>query len=314
MKMKVLVTGGAGFIGSHIVDGLIKDGFRVVVVDDLSSGKEGNINKKADFYKLEIQDPGLESVFQKERPDYISHQAAQIDVRRSVSDPLFDAEVNVLGSINVLQNCVKYKVKKIIFASSGGAVYGEQDLIPAPETHSLKPISPYGITKLVIEHYLYYYKVVNGLSSVALRYANVYGPRQDPYGEAGVVAIFIQKMLNGGQPLINGDGNQTRDFVYVQDVVRANILAIKNDSDENVFNIGTGIETSVNNVFHYLKKVINPSIQEKHGPAKKGEQRVSVIDCAKAKEVLHWEPRVSISEGLKLTCDYFKTYKKTYNI
>jgi UDP-glucose 4-epimerase len=314
MKTKVLVTGGAGFIGSHIVDGLIKEGFKVIVVDDLSSGKEENINKKAEFYKLDIQDNGLESVFQKEKPDYVSHQAAQIDVRRSVSDPLFDARVNILGSINVLQNCLKYKIKKVIFASSGGAIYGEQELFPAPETHPLKPVSPYGITKLVTEHYLYYYKVVHGLSSVALRYANVYGPRQYPYGEAGVVAIFIQKMLNGGQPLINGDGNQTRDFVFVQDVVRANILAVMNDSDENVFNIGTGIETSINQIFHFVKEVIAPNIQEKHGPAKQGEQRKSVIECTKAKEILNWEPKTSISDGLRMTCDYFRTEKKSYHI
>jgi UDP-glucose 4-epimerase len=314
MKTKVLVTGGAGFIGSHIVDGLIKEGFKVIVVDDLSSGKEENINKKAEFYKLDIQDNGLESVFQKEKPDYVSHQAAQIDVRRSVSDPLFDARVNILGSINVLQNCLKYKIKKVIFASSGGAIYGEQELFPAPETHPLKPVSPYGITKLVTEHYLDYYKVVHGLSSVALRYANVYGPRQYPYGEAGVVAIFIQKMLNGGQPLINGDGNQTRDFVFVQDVVRANILAVMNDSDENVFNIGTGIETSINQIFHFVKEVIAPNIQEKHGPAKQGEQRKSVIECTKAKEILNWEPKTSISDGLRMTCDYFRTEKKSYHI
>jgi len=308
--MKVLVTGGAGFIGSHIVDRLIDEGFEVVVLDDLSSGNEKNINKKAKFYKLDIQDEELESIFQKEQPDYVSHQAAQIDVRRSVSDPAFDAKINVLGTINVLQNCLKYKVKKVIFASSGGAIYGEQETFPAPETHPLRPISPYGITKLTVEHYLYYYKNIFELDYVALRYANVYGPRQDPFGEAGVVAIFIQKMLNGEQPIINGDGNQTRDFVYVEDVARANILAIKNNSSENVFNIGTGLETSVNQIFYHIRGIINPSIEEKHGSPKQGEQLRSVIEYKKAKKILHWEPQISLKDGIKKTCEYFSGKNK----
>ncbi len=305
--MKVLVSGGAGFIGSHIADSLIEEGYEVVVVDDLSSGKEKNINKKAKFYKLDIQDPKLESVFKQERPHYVSHHAAQIDVRRSVSDPIFDAKINVLGTINILQNCIKYKVKKVIFASSGGAIYGEQEIFPAPETHPLRPISPYGITKLVVEHYLHYYKIIHGLDYVALRYANVYGPRQDPFGEAGVVAIFIQKMLKGAHPVINGDGKQTRDFVYVGDVVRANVLAMTNNMPDNIFNIGTGIETSVNQIFNHLKDIINPSIEEKHGPPKQGEQRRSVIGCTKAKKILRWEPRTSLMSGLEKTVEYFSS-------
>ncbi len=303
--MRVLMTGGAGFIGSHIVDRLLTEGYEVVVVDDLSTGKERNINKQAKFYRLDIQDPVLESVFQKEQPDYVDHHAAQIDVRRSVSDPGFDAKVNVLGTINILQNCVKYKVKKVVFASSGGAIYGEQEVFPAPETHPLRPISPYGITKLVAEHYLYYYKVVYGLDYVSLRYANVYGPRQDPFGEAGVVAIFIQKMLKEEQPTINGDGDQTRDFVYVEDVVSANMLAIKNNTPVNIFNIGTGKETTIKQIFNSLKETINLSINEERGPAKQGEQLRSVLNCTRAKEFLHWEPRIDILEGLKRTCEYF---------
>jgi len=305
--MKVLVTGGAGFIGSHIVDRLIDEGYDVVVIDDLSSGREKNINKKAKFYRLDIQDSELEAVFQKENPDFVNHHAAQKDVRLSVSDPVFDAKINILGTINLLQNCVKYKVKKVIFASSGGAIYGEQEVFPATETHPLRPISPYGITKLVAEHYLYYYKTIFGLDYAALRYANVYGPRQDPLGEAGVVAIFIQKMLDGEQPIINGDGAQTRDFVYVEDVVQANVLAITNNISENVFNIGTGVETSINQIFNYLKEIINPFIEEQHGPSKQGEQQRSVIEYAKAKEILNWEPIVSLIEGLKKTCEYFKS-------
>jgi UDP-glucose 4-epimerase len=310
MKMKVLVTGGAGFIGSHIVDRLITKGYDVIIVDNLSTGKEKNINRKAKFYKLDIQNPELESVFQKEQPDYVNHHAAQIDVRCSFTDPIFDAKVNILGTINLLQNCVKYKVKKLIFASSGGAIYGEQEIFPAPETHPLRPISPYGISKLVAEHYLYYYKTIYGLDYVSLRYSNVYGPRQDPFGEAGVVAIFIQKMLNGKQPIIHGDGEQTRDFIYVEDVVEANILAMKSNTSENIFNIGTGIETTINRLFNYLKKIINPSIKEIHGPLKFLEQRRSAISCTKAREVLHWQPKTPLINGLQETCRYFERYFK----
>lgn len=226
-------------------------------------------------------------------------------MRRSVSDPLFDAKINILGTINILQNCVKYKVKKVIFASSGGAIYGEQTIFPAPETHPLKPVSPYGIAKLVAEHYLHYYKTAHGLDYVSLRYANVYGPRQDPFGEAGVVAIFIQKMLNGEQPLICGDGEQTRDFVYVEDVVRANIIAMKGCFSGCEFNIGTGIETSVNKLFNNLGEIINPSIKAKYVAAKKGEQRRSSLDYAKAESVIKWAPQINFPDGLKRTSDYF---------
>lgn len=304
--MKVLVTGGAGFIGSHVVDRLIDEGYEVVIIDDLSSGSEKNINRKAEFYKLDIQDSKLESVFQKEKPDFVNHHAAQIDVRRSVSDPLFDAGINVLGTINILRNCIKYKIKKVIFASSGGAVYGEQKVFPAPESHQLKPVSPYGITKLAGENYLYYYKTVHGLDYTALRYANVYGPRQNPFGEAGVIAIFIQKILNGGQPVVNGDGSQTRDYIYVEDVVNANILAMTDNTSDRALNIGTGIETSVNGIFNHIKEIIGRDMEEKHGPAKTGEQKRSVLECSKAKETLHWEPETSLTAGLKKTCNYFK--------
>lgn len=305
--MKVLVTGGAGFIGSHIVDMLIEEGYDVVVVDNLSSGSEKNLNTKAKFYKMDIQDPKLELIYKDEKPDYVCHHAAQIDVRLSVSDPILDAKINVLGAINVFQNSLNHNVKKIVFASSGGAIYGEQEIFPAPESHPLRPISPYGITKLVAEQYLFYYKTVFNLDYVALRYANVYGPRQDPYGEAGVVAIFIQKMLKGEQPVINGDGMQTRDFVYVKDVARANVLAIENNVSENIFNIGTSVETSVNEIFNHIREAINHSVKEKHGPSNKGEQRRSIIDYSRAKKVLCWEPVHMLEDGLKYTCDYFKS-------
>lgn len=277
------------------------------MIDDLSRGKEANINPKAKFYKLDIQSPKIEAVFHKEKPDYVNHQAAQIDVRRSVSDPVFDAKINILGTINILQNCVNFKVKRVIFASSGGAIYGEQTIFPATETHPLKPISPYGIAKLVAEHYLHYYKTVHGLDYVSLRYANVYGPRQDPFGEGGVVAIFIQKMLNGEQPVINGDGKQTRDFVYVEDVVRANTLAINGRISGLALNIGTGIETSVNQVFNCLAEIIKPAVKAKHIASKKGEQRRSALDYAKAKSTIRWKPQTHFFDGLKRTSEYFES-------
>jgi UDP-glucose 4-epimerase len=262
---------------------------------------------------LDIQDSKLETIFQKERPDYVNHQAAQVNVRRSVADPVFDARVNILGSINVFQNCVKYKVKKVVFASSGGAIYGEQDLFPAPESHPLQPVSPYGITKLVAERYLYYYKKVFDLDYTCLRYANVYGPRQDPFGEAGVVAVFAQTILNGEQPVVNGDGEQTRDFVYVSDVARANLLSMKINIPENVFNIGTGKEISINNIFQDLITIMNSTIKEKHGDTKLGEQRRSCLDSTMASRILNWKPEISIMDGLRNTCQYFQSNVKWVN-
>ena len=301
------MTGGAGFIGSHIVDSLIEEGYDVAVVDDLSTGRQEYINKEAKFYKLDIQNKDdLESIFKEVKPEYVNHQAAQKDVRNSVDDPFHDARINILGTINLLQHCIKYKVKKVVFASSGGAIYGEQVIFPAPETHPAKPISPYGIAKLVGEHYLYYYKALFGLDYVSLRYSNVYGPRQDPHGEAGVVAIFTKKMLEGERPVINGDGEQTRDYIYVGDVVRANILTMKNDYEESEFNIGTSIETSVNQIFDYLRNFINPAITEEYGPPKLGEQKRSVINFTKAKEILKWMPETTVNDGLKKTCEYFQ--------
>ncbi len=313
-KLKILVTGGAGFIGSSIVDRLIADNYEVAVVDDLSSGMEENINKKARFYKLNIQDPEIETVFKKEHPDIINHQAAQIDVRRSIDDPLYDAGTNVLGTINILQNCIRHKIKKVIFASSGGAVYGEQQTFPASESHPLRPISPYGITKMITEQYLYYYKTVFGLDYTSLRYSNVYGPRQDPFGEAGAIAIFIQKMLDNEQVVINGSGEQTRDFVFVEDVVEANILAIKNSFSESIFNIGTGTETTINEIFRNLKEITGLSTENTYGPPKAGEQLRSVIECTKAEKILNWRPEISLSDGLKRTCEYFKRKNEEHRI
>jgi len=235
--MKVMVTGGAGFIGSHLVDRLIQEGHEAVVVDNLSTGKRKQVNRAARFYKLDVQSPRLERVFRKERPSVLMHLAAQMDIRRSVEDPIFDAQSNILGTINVLEQAVHHGSRKVVFASSGGAIYGEQEVFPAPESHPTRPLSPYGISKLAGEFYLAYYQQYTGIQYVSLRYSNVYGPRQDPHGEAGVVAIFTQKMLSGEQPIVNGTGRQTRDFVFVEDVVDAHLAVMGKDA-QGCYNAG----------------------------------------------------------------------------
>ncbi len=303
--MKILVTGGAGFIGSHITDAYVQQGHTVVVVDDLSSGSKQNVNPHAKFIHLDIRDNRLEEVFRSERFDVVNHHAAQMDVRKSVADPQFDASVNVIGGLNVFENARKHGVRKIIFSSTGGAIYGEQDYFPADEVHPLRPLSPYGITKLCTEKYLYYYREVHGINHVILRYANIYGPRQNPHGEAGVVAIFASKMIRGEQPVVNGDGTQTRDYTFVGDVVRANLASLEyNGSD--TFNVGTGVENDVNFLFQTLSRHLNPSCAEQHGPAKLGEQMRSVISYAKIQKALGWSPAVPLAEGLRLTAEYFK--------
>lgn len=303
--MNILVTGGAGFIGSHVVDAYTSEGHSVIVIDDLSTGVKENINPKAEFYQLDIRSPEIKNVFKHRSIDVVNHHAAQMDVRRSVADPQFDASVNVLGGLNIFETARQAGVKKFIFSSTGGAIYGEQDYFPADEDHPVRPLSPYGITKLVTEKYLFYYKEVHGIDHVILRYANIYGPRQNPQGEAGVVAIFAKKMIQGQRPIINGDGKQTRDYTYVGDVVKANLFALKH-AGSDIFNIGTGIETDVNEIFHILRGFLNPSCPEEHGPAKQGEQRRSVISAKKIQQQLGWSPRTMLSEGLRLTGEYFK--------
>lgn len=305
--MKILVTGGAGFIGSQVADRYLTEGHEVIVVDDLSTGKTKNINPKARFYHLDICHPDLENIFINENPEVVNHHAAQIDVRKSVANPVFDARVNILGMINLLEKSLKYGVKRFIFASSGGAIYGEQPegTPPPDEDTPLRPVSPYGVAKAAGELYLYYYQIMQGLNYVALRYGNVYGPRQDPFGEAGVVAIFTKKLLSGDQPLINGDGTQTRDYVFVEDVVEANVRAL-DFSISGAFNIGTGIETNVNQLFRMLVEITGKSVAEIHGPPKPGEQKRSVLNCQKAHNLLKWKPKVSLVDGLRQTVEYFK--------
>ena len=303
--MNILVTGGAGFIGSNIVDAYLQAGHTVVIVDDLSTGSIKNVNPKAKFHNIDLRDPAVENVFKEIHIDVINHHAAQMDVRKSVADPKFDASVNILGMLNLFEAGMRHGVKKIIFASTGGAIYGEQDYFPADEQHPLRPLSPYGITKLATEKYLFYYHAVHDIQHTILRYANIYGPRQNPHGEAGVVAIFADKMLRGEQPVINGDGKQTRDYVYVSDVVRANVLALSHSSSD-ILNIGTGKENDVNTLFHIIKKFSGATCEEKHGQAKIGEQLRSVIDHAKAKKILGWEPAVTLEEGLRKTVEFFR--------
>ena len=304
--MNILVTGGAGFIGSHIVDAYVEAGHKVIVLDNLSTGQIENINKNAHFVQMDIRDKKIESVFKEHQIEAVSHQAAQMDVRLSVEDPIFDADNNVIGMLNILQNCVKHKVEKIIFSSSGGAIYGEQDYFPADESHPLQPCSPYGITKLVGEKYLFFYSLNYGLKYTALRYANVYGPRQNPHGEAGVVAIFATKLLQGEQPIINGDGKQTRDFVFIKDVVKANVLALENKNDQ-IINVGTSIESTVNDIYAELNSSTGANKPEEHGPGKEGEQFRSVIAYDKAKKVMNWSPSFTLKEGISETVDFFKS-------
>lgn len=307
--MNILVTGGAGFIGSHIVDALVKKGHHVVVVDNLSTGKKENVNADAVLIELDINDPEILEIFKREKIDVVFHVAAQIDVRKSVANPVDDARQNILGSINVLEACKTYGVKKIIFSSTGGAIYGDTDIIPTPETHIEQPISPYGIAKLAVEKYLHYYHVVHGLNYTILRYANVYGPRQNSKGEAGVVSIFCDQLVAGASPVINGDGTQTRDYVYVGDVVNANLVAF--DANKiGKFNIGTGVETDINKLSALLIDALGALITFSHGPGKPGEQRRSLLDCSSAKKELGWQPIIELKEGLAKTLEYFKESKK----
>jgi len=304
--LKILVTGGAGFIGSNVVDALIDLGHEVAVVDNLSTGFRKNINPKARFYQLSIRDNELSEVFEREKPELVNHHAAQIDVRKSADDPIDDAEINILGSLNLLTNCVRSGVKRVVYSSTGGAIYGEAQYIPADENHPVNPISQYGVSKHTVEHYLYLYSTLYEIDYVILRYANVYGPRQNPFGEAGVVAIFATQMLTGQQPTIFGRGDKTRDYVHVSDVVNANMLAI--DRGKNVIvNIGTEIETSDQEIFDTLAEVLGYEGSPVYAPVRKGEVYRISLKCSKARQEIGWSPRLSLKEGIAQTAGYYRT-------
>lgn len=302
---KILVTGGAGFIGSHTVDALIREGHEVVVVDNLSSGKLKNIHPKAQLYEMDIGDPALTTIFEKHIPDFVYHFAAQINVRHSVKDPLADAKTNILGSLNILENARRFKVQKLIFSSTGGVMYGDALTIPTPETHPSYPTSPYAIAKGSVEHYLQFYKDTYHLPFIAFRYANVYGPRQDSKGEAGVIAIFIEAMLHGKKSTINGDGTQTRDYIFVEDIVNANLLALQAPLS-GIYNVGTGKETNVNELFSLLKSKIGFQESASFGPLPEGEVKRSCLDIQKIQKDLAFTPHIPLSLGLEKTIDWWK--------
>jgi UDP-glucose 4-epimerase len=304
-KKSILLTGGAGFIGSHVADALLATGHSVVIIDNLSTGVRSNIPENAEFHNLDIRDSEVGSLFAANSFDAVIHHAAQIDVRMSMREPAADADVNVVGSLKIMEWCRKYGVKKFIFASTGGSIYGEQDYFPADEKHSARPISIYGADKLAVEQYLYVLHVDYGPSVVCLRYGNVYGPRQNPLGEAGVIAIFTNRMLEGEPVTINGDGLQTRDYTYVGDIARVNLLALK-ARGFSIMNVGNGVETNVVTLYQKLNDLTGANQLHNHGPAQPGEQKRSCLDSREAQARMNWQPEIGLDEGLKKTVEWFK--------
>ncbi len=303
--MKILVTGGAGFIGSHVVDALIQRGHQVVVVDNLSTGRSANVNPAATFYQGDICSSELERIFEKERPEMVNHHAAQTVIQKSMEDPVFDVEQNIVGSLNLVLQCLRFGVKKIVYASSAG-IYGEPQYLPVDESHRVTPISYYGISKHTVEHYLNLSYLQNSLNYAVFRYSNVYGPRQSPRGEAGVVAIFTRQMLREERPTIFGKGDKTRDYVYVADVVAANLLAMEKDIG-GVFNIGTGVETSDQQMFDLVAGLTGYRDNPHHAPVRKGEIYRICLDSGKAEKEIGWQPRFALREGLTETVSYYRS-------
>ena len=301
----VIVTGGAGFIGSHLAGAFAARGCRVLVIDDLSSGRRDNLPAGAELHVLDVRSPAAAELVAASGAELLVHQAAQIDVGRSVADPLLDADVNVRGTLNLLEGARRGAVRQVLFASTGGALYGEQEVFPAPEGHPERPLSPYGVSKLAVERYLYVYHREHGLDAACLRYANVYGERQNPHGEAGVVAIFLHRLLAGERATINGDGLQTRDYVHVSDVVAAN-LAAGGRPGYLVYNVGTGVETAVVTLYRELARALGSDLEPAHGPPRPGEQRRSSIDATRARRELGLGEPVPLAEGLARTAAWFR--------
>jgi UDP-glucose 4-epimerase len=311
--MKIMVTGGAGFIGSHVTDMLIEAGHQVVVVDNLSTGRRSNLNQQAAFYEVDIRSPEMERVFAQEKPEVICHHAAQMDVRRSMEDPLFDADVNIIGSIKLAQLAIRFGTKKFIHISSGGAAYGEPEYLPCDEDHPIKPLCHYGASKYTFELYLHVFNANYDLDYSVIRYPNVYGPRQDPYGEAGVVAIFTRQMLRGEHVTINGSGEQVRDYVNVTDCARSNLMLLDQGSG-HVYNLGSGIGTTVNEIFQQLKGITGYTKPALYGPAKAGETFKIYLNAGRAERELGWRPTIPLAEGLKRTMDYFKEVELSQHV
>lgn len=303
--MKICVTGGAGFIGSHVAEAYINAGHDVVILDDLSTGKEENIPQGATFIKCDITTDDLRSIFERERFDVLNHHAANMELRVSVEDPAHDARINILGTVRLLDAAHRTGVGHIVFASTGGGIYGVQHYYPADEQHPIRPLSPYGVAKRSVELYLDYYRAVYGLTSTALRYTNVYGPRQNPFGEAGVIAIFLERMLSGRASIINGDGEQRRDYVHVRDVARANVLVTERRLD-GVYNVSTGIETSVNRIVALLQASIASTAPIEHGPAKTGDLARNVCTAAALEAATGWRPTVDVENGIAETASWFR--------
>ncbi|MCE1165740.1 MAG: GDP-mannose 4,6-dehydratase [Bacteroidetes bacterium] len=303
-NLKILITGGAGFIGSNIADEYIRLGHKVTIIDNLSAGNIENINPDCNFYKISLGGKRLEEVFRKEKFDVVNHHAAQINLRTSVMNPVYDAETNIIDTLRLLELSVKYGIRKFIFASSGGAVYGEQLKYPAVETHESNPMSPYGISKLTVENYLKFFGKQHGLDNIILRYSNVYGPRQNFAGESGVISIFLNNIISGDSPKINGNGNHTRDFVFVKDVVNANVLAL-NHKGSDMFNVSTSKETSINSIVKLIIKISKTEIKIKHLPPIKGEQKRSILSYKKAERILGWKPQYDIEKGIEETLRWF---------
>lgn len=310
--MKILVTGGAGFIASHLVDRLIAEGHRVVVVDNLSAGRRENVNPKALFYEVDICDAAsLEEVFRKETPEVVDHHAAHVNVRKSVEMPAYDANINILGSLNLCELSKKYRVKKFVYISTGGAVYGEPKVLPVNETCPIEPLSQYGVSKHTVEHYLSIFYKLYGLNFTILRYPNVYGPRQSPHGEAGVVAIFSELLLQNIRPTIFGDGSKTRDYLYVDDIINANTIVLNNTGIGEIYNLGWGREISDLEVFHTVRRALSSDIEPIFSKKRPGEIDHISLDSSKATKELKWKPKVSFEEGIKRAVQYYKNLRKT---